>query len=178
MFRPFVFLPAVQQWRHPVVPDPLIPPIINIYSNITLIATPFEYSRFRPMALRISRISDNTNHSKYSLSLVFSLSLTLFPFVPPLSLSRDAPCLRALSLAFASCCLSAHHHSPSGIKTFEDETPAGVLHRATLSYGRKICVKSMSSLVHTSLSLSFLLGDAESFEVSACIVINLNGYIV
>lgn len=116
------------------------------------------------MALRISRISDNTNHSKYSLSLIFSLSRTPFPFVPPLSLSRDAPCLRTLSLAFASCCLSVHHHSPSGIKTFEDETPAGVLHRATLSYGRKICVKSMSSLVRASLP--FLLGDAGSFEIS------------
>lgn len=32
-------------------------------------ATPFEYSRFHPTALRISRISDNTNHPKYSLSL-------------------------------------------------------------------------------------------------------------
>lgn len=55
-------------------------------------ATPFEYSRFHPTALRISRISDNTNHPKYSLSLQSFLSYTTvrsaFLFSSPMPLAR------------------------------------------------------------------------------------------
>lgn len=117
-------------------------------------ATPFEYSRFHPTALRISRISDNTNHPKYSLSPAFSRALS---FVLRLSFPPDA-LARALCLLLSLFVLSASPHSPSGIKTLEDETPAGVLHRATLGYGRKIRVESMSGLARASLS--FLPGDA------------------
>ncbi|KAL0114537.1 hypothetical protein PUN28_011674 [Cardiocondyla obscurior] len=71
-------------------------------------------------------------------SLSHRRSSRLSPFLP-------MPLACALSLAFASM-LSASPHSPSGIKTFEDETPAGGLHRATLGYGRKIRVELMSGL--------------------------------
>lgn len=104
-------------------------------------ATLFEYRPIPPHGTpRLARISDNTNHPKYSLSPVLSLSRSIFCSGSSLSPSRSRVFSLSpfLLLPRSSLALSAGSHSPSDIKTFEDETPASVLHRATLGYGRKI----------------------------------------
>lgn len=73
-------------------------------------ATPFEYRPIPPHgAPRLARISDNTNHPKYSLSLPFSvspslsLSLCTLSFVPAFSLSFPLPSAFSLSLSPSLC---------------------------------------------------------------------------
>lgn len=123
-------------------------------------ATPFEYGRFHPTALRISRISDNTNHPKYSLSPVFSLapvlcSVFLFSY-------RCASCPRALSLAFASCCRLPTLTPRVVLKLSRTRHPQASFIERPLVTGVKFgysleCPASCASL-------SFLPGDACTYE--------------